>query len=400
MHDTNEIIGGADTHADTIHVAVISPTGRPVADHEFATTAAGYRAAIKFLTGHGVVRVVGVEGTSSYGAGFTRALVAEGMPVVEVCGPDKAIRRRRGKSDAPDAYSAARAALSGHGVSEPKDERIGVVRALLGARRSAVKARTASINQIKALLVTAPDSVRDRFRRLATKQLIAALTRIRPGAQTDSLVAGTLMAAKVLAERVAFLDEQVASLTTELDELTAVLCPALRSAYGVGPDTAAQLLVTAGDNPARLRSEASFAALCGAAPVPASSGKTVRHRLSRGGDRAANNALHRIALCRMSRHEPTRAYAARQSQAGRSKPEILRLLKRAIAREVYRLLTRTVCIPDYGDLRPARQSRNITLTAAARHLGVWPGTLSRLERGQSYDDQLADIYRAWLASAA
>ncbi|MCC3332026.1 transposase [Nocardia abscessus] len=208
------------------------------------------------------------------------------------------------------------------------------------------------------------------------------------------------MAAKVLADRVVFLDQQVATLTAELDELTAVLCPALRSAYGIGPDTAAQLLVTAGDNPQRLRSEASFAALCGAAPVPASSGRTVRHRLSRGGDRAANNALHRIALCRISRHEQTRSYAMRQSQTGRSKPEILRLLKRAIAREVYRLLTRAVGIPDYGDLRPTRQDRNITLTAAARHLGVWPGTLSRLERGQSRNDQLADTYREWLTSTA
>ncbi|MGY2093601.1 IS110 family RNA-guided transposase [Nocardia gipuzkoensis] len=400
MPETNRVIGGADTHADTIHVAVISMAGQPITDQEFATTTAGYRAAIEFLTSHGVPHVVGVEGTSSYGAGFTRALVAAGIPVLEVCRADKATRRRRGKSDVLDAYSAARSALSGHGVSEPKDARIGVVRALLGARRSAVKARTASINQIKALLVTAPEAVRDRFRKITTKQLITALTRVRPGTQGDPLSAGVLMAAKVLADRVVFLDQQVATLTAELDELTAVLCPALRSAYGIGPDTAAQLLVTAGDNPQRLRSEASFAALCGAAPVPASSGKTVRHRLSRGGDRAANNALHRIALCRMSRHEQTRSYAMRQSQTGRSKPEILRLLKRAIAREVYRLLTRAVGIPDYGDLRPTRQDRNITLTAAARHLGVWPGTLSRLERGQSRNDQLADTYREWLTSTA
>ncbi|MCC3332025.1 transposase [Nocardia abscessus] len=160
MPETNRVIGGADTHADTIHVAVISMAGQPITDQEFATTAAGYRAAIEFLTSHGVPHVVGVEGTSSYGAGFTRALVAAGIPVLEVCRPDKATRRRCGKSDVLDAYSAARSALSGHGVSEPKDARIGVVRALLGARRSAVKARTASINQIKALLVTAPEAVR------------------------------------------------------------------------------------------------------------------------------------------------------------------------------------------------------------------------------------------------
>ncbi|PXX60343.1 transposase [Nocardia tenerifensis] len=399
MTDTDEIIGGADTHADTIHVAVISAGGQPVADREFPTTETGYHSAIEFLTRHGVPRVVGVEGTSSYGAGFTRALASKGIPVLEVHRPDRAARRCRGKTDTLDAYAAARAALCGHGVSEPKDERIGVVRALLSARRSAVKARTASINQIKALLVSAPEVVRSRFRQHRAKQLIDALIETRSNTHGDPMAAGIVTAARTLAERVVFLDDQVEFLTDELDQLTAVLCPTLRSAYGVGPDTAAQLLVTAGENPQRLRGEGSFAALCGAAPVPASSGKTVRHRLSRGGDRAANNALHRIALCRMARHAPTRAYAARQSQAGRSKPEILRLLKRAIAREIYRLLTRAVTPPDYADLRRTRQERNITLTAAARHLGVWPGTLSRLERGQSRDDELANTYRAWLAAA-
>lgn len=399
MTDTGEIIGGADTHADTVHVAVISTSGHSVADREFPTTGSGYRSAIEFLTRHGMLRAVGVEGTSSYGAGLTRALAAEGIPVLEVSRPDRAARRCRGKTDTLDAYAAARAALSGHGVSEPKDDRIGAVRALLSARRSAVKARTASINQIKALLVSAPEPVRDQFRQHRTKQLIDALTLTRPNTSDNPVPTGILTAARTLAERVTFLDDQIEALTAELDQLTAVVCPALRSAYGVGPDTAAQLLVTAGDNPQRLQGEGSFAALCGAAPVPASSGKTVRHRLSRGGDRAANNALHRIALCRMARHVSTRAYAARQAQAGRSKPEILRLLKRAIAREIYRLLTRTVAIPDYADLRPARQDRNITLTAAARHLGVWPGTLSRLERGQSRDDELANTYRAWLAAA-
>ncbi len=397
--DPCEIIGGADTHVDTIHLAVISVTGQPMADREFPTTESGYRAAIEFLSGHGVPRVVGVEGTSSYGAGLTRALAAEGIPVVEVCRPDRAARRCIGKTDTLDSYAAARAALSGHGVSEPKDERTSVVRALLGARRSAVKARTASINQIKALLVSAPESVRARFRGHTTKELIAELTRTRPSAHAEPMISGILTAAKALADRVAFLNEQVDTLTAELNELTAVLCPALRSALGVGPDTAAQLFVTAGDNPERLRGESSFAALCGAAPVPASSGKTTRHRLSRGGDRGANNALHRIALVRMSRHEPTKSYVARQTQAGRSKPEILRLLKRAIAREIYRLLTRAISIPDYADLRPARQRLNITLTAAARHLGVWPGTLSRIERGQARDDELANTYRAWLATA-
>ncbi|WP_433599211.1 IS110 family transposase [Nocardia sp. CA-135953] len=231
MTDPCEIIDGADTHVDTIHLAVISVTGQPMADREFSTTESGYRAAIEFLSGHGVPHVVGVEGARSYGAGLTRALAAEGIPVVEVCRPDRAARRCKGKTDTLDSYAtdtldsyaAARAALSGHGVSEPKDERTSVVRALLGARCSAVKARTASINQIKALLVSAPESVRARFRRDATKELIAELTRTRPTAHAEPMISGILTAAKALADRDAFLNEQVDTLTAELNELTAVL---------------------------------------------------------------------------------------------------------------------------------------------------------------------------------
>ena len=159
------------------------------------------------------------------------------------------------------------------------------------------------------------------------------------------------------------------------------------------------LLITAGANPDRLRGEASFAALCGVAPVPASSGKTIRHRLSRGGDRGANNALHRIALVRLSSHQPTKDYAARQRALGHSRMEVLRKLKRAIAREVFKLLTRPTAIPDYADLRPARQARNVTLTAVAQHFGVWPTHISRIERGLQRDDDFADTYRTWLLTA-
>ena len=172
--------------------------------------------------------------------------------------------------------------------------------------------------------------------------------------------------------------------------------PGLRAAYGVGADTAAQLLITAGTNPHRLHSEAAFAALCGTAPVPASSGKTHRHRLSRGGDRAANNALHRIALVRMSCHQPTKDYAQRQLTKGHNRMEILRKLKRAIAREIFKLLTRQIAVPEYNDLRPARQAKKITLTAAANHFGVWPTVISRIERGLQRDDTFSERYRNWL----
>jgi transposase len=192
----------------------------------------------------------------------------------------------------------------------------------------------------------------------------------RPTASADPVARAVLIACKALAQRVEFLERQDHDLTTEIDILTSAINPALRAAYGVGPDTAAQLIITAGTNADRLRSEAAFARLAGAAPIPASSGKTTRHRLSRGGDRAANNALHRIAVVRWSHDPRTRDYAAHQLAAGRSKKDVLRLLKRAIAREMFKHLTSPCPIDDYSDLRPTRQARNITLTSAATHFGV------------------------------
>ena len=393
------VVIGADTHLDTIHLAALDSVGKPLGDAEFRACPRGYSAAVAWARKQGTVQIAGVEGTSCYGMGLTAALHNAGIAVVEVIRPDRSARRRQGKSDPLDAYSAARIALTGDGLAVPKDEDTAAVRALLTARRGATKARTAAINQIKSLLVTAPVDLRERYRGHSRTALIRALSRCRPSAQTDTTAAAVLSACKAIAQRVEFLEAQDRELTAELDELVTALNPGLRAAFGVGPDTAAQLLITAGGNPDRLRREASFAALCGPAPVPASSGKTQRHRLSRGGDRAANSALHRIALVRMSSDKRTRAYVARQLANGRSKMEILRLLKRALAREVFRLLT-TVCdVDNYSDLRPARQHKNITLTAAAQHFGVWPTAISRLERGQQRDDNLAGRYRDWLASA-
>ncbi|GLY20253.1 IS110 family transposase [Kineosporia sp. NBRC 101677] len=399
------VVGGADTHADTIHVAVIDFLGKDVADAEFPATGPGYAAAIAFLTGHGIVEQVGIEGTSSYGAGLALALAAAGLGVVEVNRPDRAERRARGKSDPIDAYQAARAVLSGRASSAPKNPATETVRSLHNARRSAIKARTATINQIHGMLVTAPEDLRAKYRDLKEKTLITTLARSRPGIGTDhtgdhAVRVSVATALKLLAQRYEFLAEQDKTLTAAIDEYVSAANPALRAAHGVGPDTAAQLLITAGNNPERLRSEASFAALCGAAPVPVSSGKTRgRYRLSRGGDRAANNALYRIAMVRWSSHAPTRAYVARHKAAGRTGKEILRMLKRAIAREIYRYLTQQIEIADYSDLRPSRQAKNITLTAAAQHFGLWPTAISRLERGLQRDDDLADRYRTWLTTA-
>jgi transposase len=393
------VVIGADTHLDTVHLAVITDTGKPLADAEFYTCPAGYDAALMWARSFGSIGIAGVEGTSSYGTGLTRVLQAAEIEVAEVNRPDRAARRRKGKSDPMDAYAAARAALAGDGLAVPKDEPTTALRALLTVRRSAVKARTAAINQIHALLVTAPGELRERYRRHSVTALVKALARCRPAAHRDLISVAVLMAAKSLAQRVEFLTHQERVLTAQLDARVKELNPALRAAYGVGPDVAAQLLVTAGTNPHRLRNEAAFAALCGAAPVPASSGKTTRHRLSRGGDRAANSALHRIALVRMSSHSHTREYVERQATKGRTKKETLRLLKRAIAREIFRLLTRACPIDDYTDLRPARQAKNITLAVVANHFGVPIITVSRLERGHQRNDDLATNYRRWLTAA-
>lgn len=399
---STSVFGGADSHADTIHVAAIDAVGRELGDREFPTTTTGYRAALHFLTSMGSVEAVGIEGTSSYGVGLARAATDAGLVVVEVNRPDRAHRRRRGKSDPIDAYQAAHAAASGRATAAPKHQTTEAIRAVHNARNSAVKATTATMNQIHQLLITAPGEVRERYRHLKEKSLVKALAAARPHASHSALDPAARIVADVLrtlARRHQHLTAEADGLEQQLRALATELNPGLLAAYGVGPVTAAQLLITAGGNPDRLRSEAAFAALCGTAPVPASSGRTTRHRLCRGGDRAANCALHTIALVRLSSDPRTRQWATRQRAAGRTGLELLRVLKRALAREIYRCLTRTITVPSIADLRPLRQSKNLTLTAAANHLGVWPAAISTLERGTRRDDQLAQTYREWLLAA-
>lgn len=396
--EATKVVGGADTHADTIHVAAIDTLGRELDDQEFPTTPNGYRSALRFLADLGVVTVIGIEGTSSYGAGFTVAAREAGITVREVIRPERTVRRMRGKSDPIDAYQAARAVLSGRATAAPKDGHVEALRALHNARKSAIKARTAAMNQIHHMLITAPVAVREKYRPLKEKPLVTALTSSRPAGQ-DPTTTAVLSALKMLAKRHQFLTGQANDLEDQIRDLTRAANPHLMSLRGVGPNTAAQLLITAGGNPDRMRTEASFAALCGTAPVPASSGKTTRHRLSRGGDRAANCALHTIALVRMSCDPRTRTYVAAQRDKGRDDTEILRLLKRAIAREVFKSLTRGLTAPDLEDLRPARQAKNITLTAAATAMGTYPSKLLRTERGTYPDYELAQRYREWLKAA-
>jgi len=255
---------------------------------------------------------------------------------VEVDRSDRQDRRRAGKSDPLDAVSAARAAQSGRASGAPKgrDGAVEAIRALMVAKRSARAERTHTINQARALIVTGPDDLRGRFAKHTVAGLVAELASLRPR-PGDVVGYATRIALRELGRRATFLDGQLARLDELITPLVTARAPGLLALYGVGPDSAAMLLVAAGDHPERLRSEAAWAHLCATAPIPASSGKVTRHRLNPGGDRQANHALWQIVITRMSSHPPTRAYVTRRSKQGLSKKEIVRCLKRYAAREVY-----------------------------------------------------------------
>jgi transposase len=342
-HDAQEreVFAGVDTHADTHHGAVIDGLGRQLADREFATTPQGYRRLLDWIRSFGSVCAVGVEGTGAYGAELCRVLTAAGLSVREVDRPDRSSRRAHGKSDPLDAYAAARAVASGRAAGTPKsrDGLVEAIRCLRVARRSALKARTQCLNQIRGLLVSGPADLREQMRPLATTRLVQALRRLRPGREISAPAVATRVALRVLARRYVALSEEIDELDRDLTELTAQAAPRLLAKTGVGPEVAARLLIAAGDNPERMRSEASFAHLAGAAPIPASSGRTHRHRLNRGGDRSANNALYTIALVRMRHDHRTRTYVRRRTAEGLTTKDIIRCLKRAIAREVFTDLT-------------------------------------------------------------
>jgi transposase len=289
---------------------------------------------------HGEVDGWAIEGTGSYGAGLARFLRGEGQRVVEAIRPDRSGRRHKGKSDPIDAEAAARSLQAGEALAVPKagDNLVEAIRCLRVARGSAMKARTQAINAVKSLVVTAPAELREQLRSLDTATLIEACRKLRPGQLTNPL-AGAKLSLRCLARRIKALEGEIALLDAELDPLTTAAAPQLRALQGVGPEVAGQLLVTAGDNPERLVSEASFARLCGVAPLEASSGQTVRHRLNRGGDRQANSALYMVVLSRL-RHDPrTKEYARRRTTEGKSKKEIIRCLKRYVARELFGILT-------------------------------------------------------------
>jgi transposase len=337
-----EVAGGVDTHQDTHTAAVIDLVGRVLGTQQFPATTAGYAALLTWMREFGCVLRVGVEGTGAYGAGLTRLLRDQAVEVIEVDRPDRKTRRFQGKSDPIDAVQAAKAALSGErtGVPKRRDGRVEALRNLRVVRRSAVDQRADVQRQIKTLIVTAPDELRAQLRSLSVKKLIVTCANLRPDrADAASPLTATKIALRSLARRHQQLNTEIADLDELLEPLTAVINPGLIAANGVGTDVAGQLLVTAGENHDRLASEPAFAMLCGVAPIPASSGKTTRYRLNRGGDRQANKALYRVVLCRLRWDPDTRAYAERRTKEGLSKKEIIRCLKRYVARELYQLIT-------------------------------------------------------------
>lgn len=342
----NEVILGVDTHMDTHVAAVISQAGRLLGTLAVPTNATGYLKLLAWAKSFGSVQRAGVEGTGTYGAGLTRVLRDHAITVLEVNRPDRAKRRLQGKSDPTDAESAARSVLSGAATAIPKSQSgaAEAMRTISVARRSAVKAKTQAINQLRALLVSAPQDIRERLWRTKPEQCVAACVRIRNLGDTTLLqtLTSTL---RLLAKRWLMLAAELKELDATLDHLTSRSAKRLREQFGVGPQTAATLIAVAGDNPDRLHSEAALAALCGASPLQASSGKTTRHRLNRGGDRSANNALWTIAMVRMRSEPRTRAYVERRTMEGMSNKEIHRCIKRYIVRELYPLILADLADP-------------------------------------------------------
>lgn len=340
---TIPVVGGVDTHKDLHVAAVVDDNDQVLGTQSFATTRQGYKLMLTWMRSFGDLQRIGVECTGSYGAGLLRYMQTAGVDVLEVTAPDKLDRRRRGKNDDFDAQSAAHAAFAKRRTVTPRsrDGMVESLRVLKVCRKTAVQARRIALQIIQTTIVCSPDRLRDLLRNMTRMKLIRTLAAWRPDLTGYRDVEEAYkIALKSLARRYLELHDEVADLDNMIEAIVTDLAPELIECNGVGLNSAAQLLLTAGDNPERLRSEASFAALCGVSPVPASSGKTTRHRLNRGGDRAANSALHIIAIGRLRLDPKTQEYVARRIAEGHSKLEAIRCVKRYIAREVFNIIAR------------------------------------------------------------
>ena len=336
--DTARLVtGGVDTHLEVNVAAVLDGIGGLLGVEEFPTTPDGNRQLLAWLAGFGTVVRVGVEGTGSYGASLARYLGRCGVTVVEVDRPNRQERRRKGKSDTVDAVQAARAALAHDelGAAKTRDGNIEAIRTLLVARRSARSMRIATMNQIRHLGFTALDEIRLALKGVSRVLIARTAAAMRPREGSDAVVFATKTSLRSLGRRALVLEAEIARMDKLLARLVGEHHEDLLSPYGVGVQSAALLLVAAGDNPQRMKSEAAWARMCGVTPIEASSGKVVRHRLNPGGNRQANSALWHIVITRMSSDPRTRAYVERRTKEGLSKKEIIRILKRYVAREMY-----------------------------------------------------------------
>ncbi len=337
----NGVTVGADTHADTHVGAVLDPLGRLLATNEFAADQAGYEAFHAWSATFGPITAAGIEGTGSWGSGLARHLTAQGVKCVEVNRPNRQHRRRHGKSDTADAIAAARAVQSQEATGAPRGHNGNAesLRMIRVADRSAVKARTQAINQLRSLISTGPDELTATLKPKTGRAIVETAASFRPAAHRSDPITTAKLAMRSLARRIQQLDTEIVELRAARDTLVEQTAPPeLLDEPGIGSSVAADLIITIGDNPGRLTSEQAFAALCGTSPVDCSSGRNQRHRLNRGGDRQANSALWRIVLVRLAWHQPTRDYMERQLAAGKTKREAIRQLKRYIARHIYRLL--------------------------------------------------------------
>ncbi|WDT58460.1 IS110 family transposase [Streptomyces sp. G7(2002)] len=340
----DEVVLGVDTHRDVHVAAVLSTLGAVMDTAPFPATTGGYCELWEWASRLGTVRRAGVEGSGSYGAALSRYLLAHRVEVFEVNRADRSVRRRRGKSDPVDAQEAARAVLSGRARSQAKagDGPVQCARLFKLAKDSAVKARTQAINQLKAIMVTADPDLREQLAGLKNPALVRTCAqfddRDDDDGEKDAVGQATRIALCLLAQRIDQLTGQIRDLERRLTGLVERHFPQLLVPVGIGPDSAATLLITMGDNPERLCSEASFAALCGVSPVEHSSGRQRRHRLNRGGDRQANAALYRIVQSRLRFDARTRNYYERRIVEGKTRREIIRCLKRYAAREVFNLV--------------------------------------------------------------
>ena len=338
LADELDYVLGVDTHRDEHVMAVVtSPAGAVIAGDAVAANARGYRNLLRLAQRHAPGRRAwAIEGTGSYGAGLARFLAAKGELVLELSRTPRGERRLRGKDDSLDAVRTARAALASETLALPRaGQRREALRLLLVARRSAVDARREALSQLRAVIVTAPEPLREQLRRLPVGQLLDRCSRLRRAGAADELA--TRLVLRSLARRIHAATREADELEHEILEHVQAIAPILLDEPGVGPIVAAQLIVS-WSHRGRLRSEACFARLAGVAPVPASSGQTSRHRLSRGGDRQLNRALHTIALHRRQHDPTTKDYIARRVSEGKSTREATRLLKRYLARHLYRLL--------------------------------------------------------------